>query len=209
MVPVVTATRHPRHREHPERRGRVAARTRLDFWFDAGILAGYTVAYSYGFTGDVIHEWLGAVRFLRRLAVVTAVVAVVVLTGLAWHHFAFGSLGGQGRAGSGELFVRGQPVNGSQHGAKKLPAGSKARPGIRLNGPGSSGIPPIQLGDLLQPANLAVLRNTAGIEAAVIAAVVIVDAGRRTWRRARRAALAQPRRLAGRDQDPRARGKPP
>ena len=38
---------------------RVAARTRLDFWFDAAILVGYTVAYSYGFTGVVIHEWLG------------------------------------------------------------------------------------------------------------------------------------------------------
>ena len=36
---------------------RVAARTRLDFWFDAAILVGYTVAYSYGFTGVVIHEW--------------------------------------------------------------------------------------------------------------------------------------------------------
>src|SRR5580704_10102405 len=40
-------------------RARVLARTRLDFWFDAVILAGYTVAYSYGFTGVVIHEWLG------------------------------------------------------------------------------------------------------------------------------------------------------
>lgn len=38
---------------------RVAARTRLDFWFDAVILIGYTVAYSYGWTGVVIHEWLG------------------------------------------------------------------------------------------------------------------------------------------------------
>ncbi len=41
------------------RRARVAARTRLDFWFDAVILVGYTIAYSYGFTGVVIHEWLG------------------------------------------------------------------------------------------------------------------------------------------------------
>jgi hypothetical protein len=38
---------------------RVAARTRLDFWFDAALLAGYTLAYSYGFTGIAIHEWLG------------------------------------------------------------------------------------------------------------------------------------------------------
>jgi Domain of unknown function (DUF4405) len=41
------------------RRAGVAARIRLDFWFDAVILVGYTVAYSYGFTGVVIHEWLG------------------------------------------------------------------------------------------------------------------------------------------------------
>jgi Domain of unknown function (DUF4405) len=41
------------------RRARVAARTRLDFWFDGVILVGYTVAYSYGWTGVVIHEWLG------------------------------------------------------------------------------------------------------------------------------------------------------
>jgi hypothetical protein len=37
----------------------VPAHTRLDFWFDAVILVGYTVTYSYGFTGVVIHEWLG------------------------------------------------------------------------------------------------------------------------------------------------------
>ena len=40
-------------------RARVAARARLDFWFDAVILVGYTIAYSYGWTGVVIHEWLG------------------------------------------------------------------------------------------------------------------------------------------------------
>jgi hypothetical protein len=37
----------------------VVARARFDFWFDAVILVGYMVAYSYGFTGVVIHEWLG------------------------------------------------------------------------------------------------------------------------------------------------------
>jgi Domain of unknown function (DUF4405) len=61
-VPVVTgsSTASPAGMtSHPGRRARVAARTRLDFWFDAVILVGYTVAYSYGFTGVVIHEWLG------------------------------------------------------------------------------------------------------------------------------------------------------
>jgi hypothetical protein len=41
------------------RRSQAVARTRFDFWLDAVILVGYMVAYSYGFTGVVIHEWLG------------------------------------------------------------------------------------------------------------------------------------------------------
>jgi uncharacterized protein DUF4405 len=41
------------------RRRRVAARTRFDFWFDLTLLLGFTLAYSYGYTGDILHEWLG------------------------------------------------------------------------------------------------------------------------------------------------------
>jgi Domain of unknown function (DUF4405) len=52
-------------------RRRVAARIRLDFWFDAGILVGYTVAYSYGFTGVVIHEWLGIALGIALLLHIT------------------------------------------------------------------------------------------------------------------------------------------
>jgi hypothetical protein len=118
------------------------------------------------------------VRFLRQLAAVTAVVAVVVLIGVAWHHFAPGSFGGQGGTGP-HPFVRG-------HAATAVPGGVKALPGVELSRGGTSGIPPIQPGDLLEPVNLAVLWNTAWIEAAVIAAVVIVDAGLRKRRRARR-----------------------
>ncbi len=117
-------------------------------------------------------------RFLRQLAAVTAVVTVVVLIGLAWHHFAPGSFGGQGGPGP-HRFVRGQA-------ATAVHRGVKVTPGVELNGGGLSGIPPIQLGDLLKPVNLAVLWNTAWIEAAVIAAVVIVDAGFRKRRGARR-----------------------
>jgi hypothetical protein len=40
-------------------RRRVPARTRLDFWFDGVLLAAYTLAYSLGFTGVAVHEWLG------------------------------------------------------------------------------------------------------------------------------------------------------
>ncbi len=42
----------------PSRR-RVAARTRLDFWFDLVLLIAFTVVYSYEFTGIGVHEWLG------------------------------------------------------------------------------------------------------------------------------------------------------
>ena len=50
-------SRHSRHSK-PSRR-RILARTRLDFALDAAILAGYVMAYSFGFTGLAIHEWLG------------------------------------------------------------------------------------------------------------------------------------------------------
>jgi hypothetical protein len=43
----------------PAGRRQVLARTRLDFWLDGAILTGFVFAYSFGFTGDVIHEWLG------------------------------------------------------------------------------------------------------------------------------------------------------
>jgi cytochrome b len=35
------------------------ARTRLDFCLDAALLIAYVLAYSIGFTGLAIHEWLG------------------------------------------------------------------------------------------------------------------------------------------------------
>jgi hypothetical protein len=125
------------------------------------------------------------VRFLRQLAAVTAVVAAVVLIGLAWHHFAPGSLGDQ----RGGIVVRGRVVKG-QPASAKAPPGVTVTPGIHLDR-GRSGVPPIQLGDLLQPVNLVELRNTAEIEAAVIAGVVVVDAALRKRRRARRAAAGQ------------------
>jgi hypothetical protein len=122
------------------------------------------------------------VKFLRQFAAVAAVVAVVVLGGLAWNHFA-PSLPGEGPAAGGRaLVVRGHIVKGVRP-SGKLPPGVTAvsRGNIR------SGIPGLMLGDLLEPANLAVLRQTAFLEAAVIAAVVILDMGYRRLRRARRA----------------------
>jgi len=55
----------------PLSRRQVPARARLDFWFDAVILVGYTVAYSYGFTGVVIHEWLGIALGIALLLHIT------------------------------------------------------------------------------------------------------------------------------------------
>jgi hypothetical protein len=40
-------------------RRHILARTRFDFWLDAVLLAAYTLAYSLGFTGIAVHEWLG------------------------------------------------------------------------------------------------------------------------------------------------------
>jgi len=122
------------------------------------------------------------VRFLRQLAAAAAVVTAVVLIGLAWGHVAPGSLGG---SGGRQFTVRGRVVKGLPASAQP-PPGAKPPPGIELTRGGPSSIPSLQLGDLLQPVNLAVLWKTAWIEAAVIAAVVLVDAGFRKRRRASR-----------------------
>ncbi len=45
--------------------------TRLDFWLDVVILVSYIFAYSYGFTGDAIHEWLGLALGLVMLVHLT------------------------------------------------------------------------------------------------------------------------------------------
>lgn len=58
LKPMATETTTPETTVTGSRR-RVIARTRLDFWFDAALLLGFTLAYSYGFTGIAIHEWLG------------------------------------------------------------------------------------------------------------------------------------------------------
>jgi hypothetical protein len=43
----------------PQQRAKLRTRTRVDFWLDALLLAGYTLAYSFYFTGPALHEWLG------------------------------------------------------------------------------------------------------------------------------------------------------
>ena len=113
-------------------------------------------------------------KFLRQLAAATVVVAIVVLIGLAWSRLA-PSLPGEGPGGHA-FAVRG-------HAVARLSAGGMH--GI-VRGNNRSGIPSLVLGDLLEPVNLAVLRTNALLEAAVIAAVVILDVGYRRIHRTRR-----------------------
>ncbi|MGP8002122.1 MAG: hypothetical protein ACLPKI_33120 [Streptosporangiaceae bacterium] len=131
-------------------------------------------------------------KFLRQFAAVAVVVAAVVAGGLAWNRLA-PALPGEGPAADG-IAVRGHLVKVLPPGGKpppggKLPPGGQVppggRPGIMLNS--GSGIPSLLPGDLLEAVNLDVLRHTALLEAAVIAGVVIADAGYRRLRRARRA----------------------
>jgi hypothetical protein len=124
------------------------------------------------------------VKLLRQFAAVVAVVAVVVLLGLAWNRFA-PSLPGEGPTGEA-LAVPGNVVKAPPH-AVKVPSGAHGV--LRMNSGGTLGL---DLGDLLQPENLAVLRYTAELEAAVMAAVVIVNASYRSLRRYRRAKTGMP-----------------
>jgi hypothetical protein len=127
------------------------------------------------------------VKFLRQFAAVLTVVAVVVLLGLAWNRFA-PSLPGEGP--SGESFaVRGTMVKVPPHAVKLAPVGRPGVHEVRISNGGALGL---DLGDLLQPENLAVVRYTAELEATIIAAVVIVNASYRSLRRSRRARASTP-----------------
>jgi hypothetical protein len=131
------------------------------------------------------------VKFARQAGAVVVVVAVVVLIGLAWSRLV-PSLPGEGPAGH-TFVVSGQVVKGLPPGVERPPGAKPPPAGVReFRRNDGSGIPSLLPGDLLQPANLVVLRNNAFLEAAVIAAVVIVDAGYRRLRRARRARTSQP-----------------
>jgi len=50
------------------RQSAVPARTRLDFWLDVVILVGFTVAYSFTFTGLTLHEWWSLLLALILIA---------------------------------------------------------------------------------------------------------------------------------------------
>jgi hypothetical protein len=127
------------------------------------------------------------VRFLRHLAAVMLVVAVVVVLGLAWNRFAAGSLAGGLTAPSGRIaVVPGRQVKGPPPGAVSLPSGAHVSRVIRSGGFN------LGLNSMFQSVNLPYLRHTVVIEGGVIAAVVILDVGRRRSRRARRAQRLAP-----------------
>jgi len=123
------------------------------------------------------------VKFLRHLAVVILVVAVVVVGGVAWEHFGASSLAGGLRGPVKMVNVPGKLLKG-------LPPGTRlaVRPGP--HGPvvvRDSGGMSLGLTSMFQAVNLPVLRHTVEIEAGVIAAVVILDIARRRLRRFLRA----------------------
>ena len=128
-------------------------------------------------------------KFLRQLAEVTLVVAVVVVAGLAWARFGASTLGGGPRGPGKVVTVSGKLLKG-------LPPGTEVavRPGP--HGPvivseGSGGGMNLGLDSMFQAVNLPVLRHTLEIEAGVIAAVVILDIARRRLRRFLRARRRQ------------------
>jgi hypothetical protein len=130
-------------------------------------------------------------RFLRHLAAVCLAVATVTGLGLAWNHFAASTLIGGLMAPQGELAGQGETAGSPPPGRVVLPKGTR---------PGSQNRPveiqsrsfDLGLGSMFQSENLPYLRHTVVIETGLIAAVVIVDAGRRRARRADRAAQLAP-----------------
>ncbi len=122
-------------------------------------------------------------KFVRQLAAATLVVAAVVVLGLIWNHFGSGTL----VQNVGGRFSK--EIVDSQHPGTVLQRGPGGRPGnvtiqVRRQGGMSLG-----LGSMFQAVNRPVVEHTIGIEVAVMAAVVIIDAGRRRARKADRAAL--------------------
>ncbi|HEX3488449.1 MAG TPA: hypothetical protein VHU92_03880 [Streptosporangiaceae bacterium] len=126
-------------------------------------------------------------RFLRHLGAAAAVVAIVVVLGLAWAHY-----GSQTLAPGPQIGFRQEIVTGP---GGKLPPGMSAGHGGKP-GPGVIRVGPkgptvvdsrpfdLGLGSMFNPVNLPYLRHTVVIEVGVIAAVVVVDVLRRRSRRA-------------------------
>ena len=174
------------------RRRRIAARTRLDFWFDAVLLVAYTLAYSYGFTGIGIHEWLGLGIGLALLIHLTLHWDWVVRTTgrllrprgpdkLIWLVNLALLIAMTLCVLSGILISR---VALPYLGINLTPVGPHGPVVVRSSGSGGMSL---GLNSMFQAVNLPVLRHTVEIEVGVIAAVVILDIARRRLRRFLRA----------------------
>jgi hypothetical protein len=123
------------------------------------------------------------VKFLRHLAAVTLVVTAVVVLGLIWNHFDASSLaGGMGGRFSKEISLSKHPPGTVV--LRKAGGGHSGPIVIRNSGDFSLG-----LSSMVDAVNRPVVEHTIGIEAAVIAGVVLIDASRRRARKARRARL--------------------
>lgn len=124
-------------------------------------------------------------KFLRHLAAVILVVAVVVIIGLAWSHFGASTLAGGLQGPVRQVGGPAQPGGRLPPGALALPRGARPGPhGLRV-----IRIGPMNLGlsSVLNPVNLADLKHTVIIEALVTAVVVMIDVSRRLWRQEKRA----------------------
>lgn len=135
-------------------------------------------------------------KFLRHLAAVTLLIAVITVLGLAWNHWAPATLIGNafdGRPPPG-VHLAGPPPPGQGPGhsvvyIKAGPPGSRPKV-IDINGKRAIIVSNQGVGafsGLLELAGLRILRHTVVIEAVLIAAVVIIDLDRRRARRIRRA----------------------
>ncbi|HET7018774.1 MAG TPA: hypothetical protein VFI65_32945 [Streptosporangiaceae bacterium] len=139
-------------------------------------------------------------RFLRHLGAATLLVAVVVGLGLAWNHFAPGTLVGDLPGPSRQPILHGAALRSGKvvilrptkgHAARIISLQPGAHPPRSLTKHGivvvvRGGPMDLGLGSMFQPVNLGSLKHTAELETLLIAAVVIIDVTRRRQRRARR-----------------------
>lgn len=135
-------------------------------------------------------------KFARQFAMVTLVIAVVVVLSVVTDHLASGAL-------IGSLLHGRLPVHGphGRGGVIVLPPGGdlgrllpgKIPPGVKvIQANGSS----LGLTSMFDSVNWPYLRHTVAIEVYVLAAVVVLDMIRRKWRRLRRARQIRQRRQA-------------
>jgi hypothetical protein len=132
-------------------------------------------------------------RFLRHLAAVTLLVAVITALGLAWNHWAPATLiGSEPAPGPGFHLVAPPGKKPSGVIVRVTPGGTKPEV-IDRHGQGVIGRSGVgAFSGLLEAGGLRILRHTVVIETALIAAIVIIDLVRRRARRARRRASLTP-----------------